>query len=161
MEPRIFFDMDNTLADFSITNEMDYALEHMMEPGYFAGLKLINPATNDIMALLQRQGFEVFILSACINTPYCKQEKKDWIKKHIPCIADDNVILVNIGESKADKIGIINNLDILVDDYGHNLKEWHEKGGKSVKFLTPTSANKPRLAMPIKNIAELIFDNMN
>lgn len=159
MKSRIFFDMDNTLADFSITNEMDYALEHMMKPGYFAGLKLINPATNDILGLLQRQGFEVFILSACVPSATCKQEKREWIVKNIPCIADDHVILVDIGANKADAIGDISRFDTLVDDYGCNLKEWHEKGGKSVKFLIPTSANKTRLCPSVSNIEYLLLDN--
>lgn len=130
----IFVDMDGTLAKFF---EKTDCLERMYEKGYFYNLKPYD-IVNDINKLIA-EGEDVYILSACIDSPYCKEEKIAWIHTYLPELEDENIILCEVGENKADKISVVvgenrikycqeNNYPIiLIDDYSENLYNWEMK----------------------------------
>lgn len=143
---KIFYDMDNTIALFSHKANPDMALERMFEEGYFRNLPIM-PNAMETLAGLQWEGHEVFILSACINTPYCKQEKQQWIENYLPFIPKSNIILCEVGQNKAEIIGNVENC-ILVDDYKKNLIEWKKAGGIPVK---KRSSNKGRWEHIVNN----------
>jgi len=87
---------------------------------------------------LNKAGYTLYILSACIDTEYCKTEKLEWIENNLPFISKDNIILMNVGENKASEFvqatkTEITETDLLFDDYGKNLKDWYEAGGTPVK----------------------------
>lgn len=126
---RLFFDMDNTLADF----DGNGGLDRMHEKGFFRNLK---PYANvvDTMKALYTANLPIFILSACIDTEYCRTEKIEWLAEYLPFIPKENIILVNVGESKAKAIGgTLTTTDVLFDDYKVNLNTWVESGGTAVK----------------------------
>ena len=83
----------------------------------------------------------VYILSACVNSPYCEQEKTDWLLKNMPNINPKNFIFTKVGESKVAKAKeIIENwydyTNILLDDYSKNLEDWsNHETCIGIKFL--------------------------
>lgn len=132
-EMRLIFDMDNTLADFDGSGGID----KMEECGFFRNLQPYANATQVIEGLV-KAGFQVYILSACIDTPYCTQEKKQWLTEHLPMIANSNIILVPYGTNKAKAFmeltgKELGRTDVLFDDYKVNLLAWIEAGGTAVK----------------------------
>lgn len=137
----LFVDMDGTIAKFYY--KKDY-LEKMYEQGYFANLppyamaKAINDFANKETCV------EVFILSACIDSPYCEKEKIDWLLKYMPNIDPKNFLFTKVGESKIQKvinnpkIDNVNRLNILLDDYTLNLEQWKSNEHENmvgIKFL--------------------------
>lgn len=132
----IFVDMDGTLAKFYYHKK---CLEKMYEREYFLRLKPYK-IVDYIRKLVRKGKQEIYILSACINSPYCKEEKWLWVQEFLPEIDDDHIILCNTGENKA-KIAARyrtgNENMILLDDYSENLYNWEMqgRGWYAVKFL--------------------------
>ena len=127
----LFYDLDNTLALFSIKGQEGEALERMFEEGFFRNLPILNNAM-EALAGLMWEGHDVHILSACINSPFCKAEKLEWIAQFLPFIEPHNIHLCDVGQNKAEMIGDVVGT-ILVDDYHKNLEQWTEAGGIAVK----------------------------
>lgn len=127
----IFYDMDNTLADFSLTNHN--ALEQMFEKGYFENLEPLMDIRVTI-EILQKLGYEVVILSACVDSEFCITEKIKWLNKYLPTITRENMVFTAVGEKKTDYVNPVGN--VLVDDYGKNLNDWYNEGGIPVKFAS-------------------------
>ncbi len=131
---RIFIDMDGTLARFH--DEINY-LERMWGKGFFEELK---PFTNMILGtdLINNQAsnVEVYILSAAIDSEYCKTEKHNWLDKYLPNIDKHHRIFTKIGEPKSNFIpGGISKSDYLIDDYNIGLDNWVEHGGSAIKCV--------------------------
>ena len=104
----ILFDMDNTLCLYSRDGDDATALKLMWNKNYYKNLPCFQEAPATI-ELLQKMGFKIKILSACIKSKYCKKEKLDWIHYHLPSINDEDIILIENGENKADYIDNIEN----------------------------------------------------
>lgn len=130
---RLFLDMDGTLARFY---EQDDCLERMWEDGFFENLNSYAEMVAAMKIIIeQRKDIEVFVLSA-VNTFSAGLEKINWLKKYMPEIKEENIIICNFGENKAEKVpnGISEN-DILVDDYTANLLNWKNSGGTAIKAI--------------------------
>jgi 5'(3')-deoxyribonucleotidase len=137
----LFVDMDGTVAKFYYKKNY---LEKMYEQGYFANLPLYAIAKHIDDFAKKETCVNVYILSACVNSPYCEQEKTEWLLRNMPNINPKNYIFTKVGESKVKKI--INNIDIdnvnclniLLDDYTLNLEQWETNDQKNmvgIKFL--------------------------
>lgn len=144
----ICFDMDNTLCLFSPFGSEELSMKRMYSKGFYRELTCFSEASS-VIENLQRFGFKVKILSACIDTPYCKPEKTAWIHYHLPTIKDEDIILVDVGENKADYIEDIHTT-ILVDDYYKNIQDFYNAGGIGVK---KTFSGKER---PIPQVESLV-----
>lgn len=134
---RAFFDMDGTIARFY---DYEDCLEKMWEPGFYENLGVHEQMVNSLEEMVDIFGKEnVYIISACIDTPYCKSEKINWIKKNIPnTILDSHIILVPTGVKKTDFVpGGVHKTDYLIDDYNKNLSDWVEAGGTGIKAINP------------------------
>ena len=135
----LFVDMDGTLAKFYYKKN---CLEKMYEQGYFENLPLYAMAKHIDEFAKKDTCVNVYILSACINSPYCEQEKVAWLLKNMPNLNPKNFIFTKVGESKKQKVALtIDNMqeyvNILLDDYTKNLVEW-SNGGENmigIKFL--------------------------
>lgn len=132
----IFVDMDGTLAKFYYHKK---CLEKMYEREYFLSLKPYK-IVDYIRKLVRKSEQEVYILSACINSPYCKEEKRLWVQEFLPEIDDDHIILCKTGENKAEIAALYRAYDddmILLDDYSANLYQWEirGRGWYAIKFL--------------------------
>lgn len=134
---RGFFDLDGTVARFY---DLENCLEVMREKGFYLNLGVHKKMLKELIKFADTYGVEnTFIISACIDTPYCMPEKLAWIKKNIPIkLPAENIILVPCGVPKTDFVpGGVKSTDLLFDDYGDNLLKWAEAGGTPVKAINP------------------------
>lgn len=138
-KPRLFVDMDGTLAVF---NQID-KLETLYEQGYFVNL---TPQVNvvDAVRMVQaRDEIEVFVLSAVLtDSKYAQVEKNEWLNIYLPEIDERHRIFMPCGEDKTmyvpDKIL---EEDVLLDDYTVNLNAW-EPPAKGLKLLNGINGTK-------------------
>ena len=160
----LFVDMDGTIAKFYY--KKDY-LERMYEQGYFENLPLYAIAKQINEFADKDTCVNVYILSACINSPYCEQEKVAWLLKNMPNINPKNFIFTKVGENKVLKAKtIVENFDecinILLDDYTLNLEQWQEQSllCMGVKFINgmndTTKTWKGAKAKTFKQLEEII-----
>ena len=138
--------MDGTLARFH--DEVMY-LERMYEKGFFERLKPFENLVEAVNKFIKQDNIEVYILSAAISQPWCKDEKNRWLNKYLPDIDSKHRIFtdgVQISktvfcpdayisrDSQTGKNKIhISEYNILLDDYNKNLTEWQEAGGTAIK----------------------------
>lgn len=135
----LFVDMDGTIAKFYYKKN---CLEKMYEQGYFANLPLYAMAKQINNFASKDTCVNVYILSACIKSDYCEQEKVEWLLKNMPNISPTNFIFTQVGESKVLKAkSKVENfgecINILLDDYTLNLEMWQAYNPlcMGVKFL--------------------------
>lgn len=140
---KIFLDLDGTLAKFNVRN----ALKRFdNEKGFFAKLG----AYKNIEKIneMAKNG-NVYIISASPNEQ-ADNDKMVWIKKYLPNVKVENIVLCRLGENKAKIIENKYNIKIdkncmLLDDYTKNLTEWETVGGVGIKRLTTVSDNSRKL----------------
>lgn len=144
---RLYFDMDGTIVD--TYGQWNGKLEEFTEPGFFRNLPakekdvmLEMIAIRDSFETVFNQNVEMHILSAC-PCEVAKIDKAMWIQKHLGnVVKTENIHFIMVGENKADSIEGLNEYDFLIDDYGKNLKEWHEAGGTSIKVYPTTGKER-------------------
>lgn len=152
---KIFLDMDGTLARFNVRN----ALERFEnERGFFANL-LAYKGIENINEMVKNGN--VYIISASPNI-YADIDKKTWLKKYIPDLKNENILLCRNGQNKAKFIE--NKLEIridkncfLLDDYTKNLIEWEQAGGTGIKRITKVSDNSTKKwkGLELKDLCKL------
>ena len=128
---RLFLDMDGTLAKFH--DEANY-LERMYEEGFFANLRPFeNMIAGAKLFMKQHPEVPVFVISSCVDSPYCVQDKNRWLDEHLN-IPMDQRIFPPMGASKADYIpGGVTKEDHLLDDYNKGLNQFMYDGGSAIK----------------------------
>ena len=146
----IYFDMDNTLCLFSVYGQEDASMKAMYSKGFYRELPCFSEAPA-VLENLQNLGYKVKILSSCIDSPYCKPEKKLWLNYHIPTLNDEDIILINVGENKADYIENPET-SILIDDYYKNIQNFYEQGGIGIK---KTYSGKERPIPQVESLVDL------
>lgn len=144
----IYFDMDNTLCLFSPYGDVETSCRVMYQKGFYRELLCFSEAPTVLENLLGI-GFNVKILSSCIDSEYCRPEKTAWVNYHLPFVEDKNILLLPIGQSKST---LIPNPEksILVDDYHINICDIYNHGGIGVK---KTFSGKER---PIPQVSSLV-----
>lgn len=140
---KIFLDLDGTLAKFNVRN----ALKRFdNEKGFFAKLG----AYKNIEKINEMaKAGNVYIISASPNEQ-ADNDKMIWIKKYLPNVKIENIVLCRLRENKAKIIENKYNIKIdknciLLDDYTKNLTEWETVGGVGIKRLTTVSDNSRKL----------------
>jgi len=146
---RIFLDMDGTLVGFPDTREDKHLLTKMYEKGFFENLEPL-PFLHEMNKVAALFPENIYVLSACIDSPYCKPEKILWLKKHLPAACKENVIFTTTKRKKALYIAEklygsrrrrLSKYDILIDDYSKNIVEWEQAGGTAIKFKNGYNLN--------------------
>lgn len=148
--------MDNTLADFDIT-EPNAMNRFQTEKDFFTNLKQINNNATLVNQMIAK-GIKCYILSASPNKQ-ADNDKIKWLKKHIPNLKKHQIIFCRLGENKAKYIKDLKNAT-LIDDYTLNLIKWIESGGKGIKYLNGVNGingvSAKKGIASIKDIIELI-----
>lgn len=140
---KIFLDLDGTLAKFNVKNALT---RFDNEIGFFAKLGAYKGV--DYVNALAKSGC-LYVISASPNAQ-ADLDKMTWLKKYLPNIKEENIVLCRLGENKAkvieDKLNIkIDKTCFLLDDYTKNLTEWESVGGVGIKRLTSVADNSRKL----------------
>lgn len=139
-KPRLFVDMDGTLAKF---NNQISSEEQLYEKGYFFNLEPQMDVVDAIRDIIKEDKMEVFALSAVLtDSLYALNEKNEWLDKYLPELGDDRRVFSPVGQEKA--LHIPNGIqqgDILLDDYSKNLHEW-PKDGLAIKLMNGINGTK-------------------
>jgi len=126
MVKQINFDMDGTLANFyGVENWLDYLVANDATP-YEVATPLFNfSALARVLNRLQRQGWEICIISWLAKNSTedfnnrVEEVKREWLAKHLPSVQWDNISIVPYGTPKS----TCGN-GILFDDEKPNRNEW-------------------------------------
>lgn len=152
---KIFLDLDGTLARFNVKNALK---RFENEIGFFERLA---PYKNigEIDRLASKRN--VYIISASPNLR-CDLEKMFWVRKYLPSLPIENIVICRVGENKAEiikqKLGVdINAETYLLDDYTKNLVEWETAGGVGIKRITKVADNSTKKwqGLQLKDLCEL------
>ena len=125
----IYCDMDGVLANFSRKVRAVERFEN--EKGFFKNLAPIKTNVESIKLLIENN-YNVYILSASPNES-ADNDKIEWLKKYLPMIKNENIILMRNGENKADFVKTNEN-NLLFDDYSKNVNDFLNRGFDSVKI---------------------------
>lgn len=150
-KPRLFVDMDGTLAEWRQINIVVKSQEEATEkevanrlnqilysPGYFSSLEPHYEVVRAIKSLISSNEIEVYILSCVLPdkdgiSPL--DQKNKWLDKYLAEVDSSHRIFVPDGEDKKKYVpGGIKENDTLLDDFTKNLEKWAEIG-KSIKLL--------------------------
>ena len=143
----IYFDMDGVLAKWN----PDASEEETHEKGYFANREADDPVVELVKMFItlpkfvETNGVNVFALSAVYEDDHSSKEKDEWLMK----VGLDKItrLFVPYGQNKSEFIESDEEvINVLVDDYGKNLREWG-KAGKNfipVKYYNGIN-NLPKL----------------
>lgn len=126
----VYIDMDGVIADFN--NEINALDRFATEEGFFKKLRPMNEF--GVKQLIHNPNINLFVLSASPNKQADK-DKKAWLNYYYPQIKKSNIIIMRVGENKADFMKTKNG--VLLDDYGKNCNQWRERGHQAVKVERP------------------------
>ena len=129
MNITINFDMDGTIADlYGVENWLEYLINEDTTPYAVAEplLRLCTLARK--LNALQRAGYDLAVISWLSKSgseaynEAVTEVKLNWLKKHLPSVAWDSIIIVPYGTPKQNFCE--NPLDILFDDEAKNRDNW-------------------------------------
>ncbi len=160
MKVNLFLDMDGTLAKFYANPNY---MEKMFEPNYFATLKPYAIVDTIKEIIKEMPIVKVMVLSACVDTEYCEEEKQIWLDHYLPEIPQENRAFCKVGEDKTDLARLLvgkEDINILLDDYSVNLEQWKAQGWVAIKFVNGINDKKgndyPLKVKSGKQLKELI-----
>lgn len=126
-----YIDMDGVLANF---DGQPNAVERFRdEKGFFEILEPIKENVEAVARMIENHE-SVRILSKSPNHNADKDKIK-WLKKYLPQIKQQNIILIRNHQNKQDYMAT--KQGILFDDYGQNCREWEKVKGNVAVKITP------------------------
>ena len=130
MKIRINFDMDGTIANlYGVDNWLEYLMNEDATPYAVAEPMVRLCALAKRLNTLQREGYEIGIISWLSKNGSVEYGEKvtavkiAWLKKHMPSVHWDKVVIVPYGTPKQNFCE--NSLDVLFDDEKRNRDEWN------------------------------------
>ena len=148
----ILFDADNTLYHYSTYKRVEESKREMYYKGFYHNLP-VYPEAPVVVENLQRFGLTVGILSATIDSPFCRPEKLASFAYHFPTISPDNIFLCEQGIDKSTVVGDVRHT-ILVDDYHGNINQWYQAGGVAIK---KSYSGKKRPVPVVTSLVDLFY----
>ena len=169
----IFIDMDGVLADFftewgKLMGKKDWrdigpeniskALEKIKQTeNFWLDLPLTSNAKNLINLVKQIKGEYNILSSPLPGDPKSEPHKRQWIKKNLNFFPPKKIFIRHDKESFATQSDGTPN--ILIDDYGVNVRKWEASGGvgfkhKDHKFERTAKAIKQHMDDPVDETKE-------
>lgn len=134
MKNNIFVDMDGVLAVY----EKD-VVNLMYGEGFFLNRPQIKPMVEVVRQLVNKEIYNVYILTSCIDSEYCIPEKAAWLDNVLPELPKENRIYVPYGTVKSEfaqeAVNTKNAINVLIDDYTENLDKWTLPGALPIKVM--------------------------
>ena len=144
----IYVDMDGVLADFfgewtrlmnvdhwsKIDNDgLPQALQKIRDTDEFWLRLPILPQAKELLTLIKNIKGEYNICSSPLqDDPNSEPHKREWIKKNLSFFPPKNIYIThNKPQYAKNKDGTPN---ILIDDFGRNVKQWEDAGGIGFKY---------------------------
>ena len=144
----IYVDMDGVLADFFgewtklmnvdhwskiDNNGLPGALQKIRDTDEFWLRLPILPQAKELLTLIKNIKGEYNICSSPLqDDPNSEPHKREWIKKNLSFFPPKNVYIThNKPQYAKNKDGTPN---ILIDDFGRNVKQWEDAGGIGFKY---------------------------
>lgn len=132
---RIWFDMDGTIADlYAVENWLPKLRAYDPSPYAEAAPLLRLCSLAKMLNRLSRSGVAIGIISWLSKDPdpdygqAVSIAKREWLKKHLPSVEWDEIVIVPYGTPKSEAVNIQPH-DILFDDEQPNRSEWENAGG--------------------------------
>lgn len=129
MNVTINFDMDGTIADlYGVENWLDYLIAGNVFPYANAAPLLRLCVLARYLNQLQKQGYKLAVISWLSKNGTDEynvevaEVKREWLKKHLPSVEWDEIIIVPYGTPKESFCHSCN--DILFDDEKKNRDNW-------------------------------------
>jgi len=144
----IYVDMDGVLADFfdswaklmkvdkwwniNKQHNMDDALQKIRDTDDFWLNIPLTPNAKNLLNLIKKVKGSYNICSSPLpGDPKSEPHKREWIKKHLAFFPPKNIYITHDkAQFAVQKDGTPN---ILIDDYGVNIRKWEEAGGIGFK----------------------------
>jgi len=166
----IYVDMDGVLADFftewakimgvkhwsDIPNQynIEDALEKIRDTkDFWLDLPLTPNAKNLLSIIKEVKGRYKILSSPLANDPRCEDHKREWVNNNLGFFPPEEVIISHNKAQYAKQADGTPN--ILIDDYGVNIRAWEAAGGygfkhKDHKFERTASAIKQHMQEPVE-----------
>jgi 5'(3')-deoxyribonucleotidase len=173
----IYVDMDGVLADFfgewtrlmnvdhwsKIDNDgLPQALQKIRDTDEFWLRLPILPQAKELLTLIKNIKGEYNICSSPLqDDPNSEPHKREWIKKNLSFFPPKNVYIThNKPQYAKNKDGTPN---ILIDDFGRNVKQWEDAGGigfkyKDHKFERTAKQLQKHMTEPVKEAFDTKVD---
>ena len=166
----IYVDMDGVLADFftewgklmKVDNWWDINDKHNIDDAlqkirdtdnFWLDLPLTKNAKNLLNLIKQVKGSYIILSSPLPGDKNSEHHKREWIEKNLSFFPPKQVLIRHDKETFATQSDGTPN--ILIDDYGVNVRKWEANGGvgfkhKDHKFERTASAIKQHMDEPVK-----------
>lgn len=166
----IYVDMDGVLADFftewgklmKVDNWWDINDKHNIDDAlqkirdtdnFWLDLPLTKNAKNLLNLIKQVKGSYIILSSPLPGDKNSEPHKREWIEKNLKFFPPKQVLIRHDKETFATQPDGTPN--ILIDDYGVNVRKWEANGGvgfkhKDHKFERTASAIKQHMDEPVK-----------
>ena len=153
--PDVYVDMDGVLVDFfnewaRIMNVKSYrdipkeqigkALKKIVNtPNFWEDLPTLAGHKELLNTIKATKGKYKILSSPLANDPNVDPGKREWVRKHLNFFKPEQVIIDhNKSKYETKQDGTPN---LLIDDFGKNVKGWQSAGGIAIKHHTTTTAN--------------------
>jgi len=141
----IYVDMDGVLADFfgvwtkmvGVKNwkevkDVDSALDMIRaQKDFWINLPLTSNATKLLNSIKKVKGNYTILSSPLPDDPNSEPQKREWVKKMLSSFAPKRVIITHNKSAYAKQPDGTPN--ILIDDYGDNIRKWESAGGIGIQ----------------------------
>lgn len=149
MLPQIYCDMDQVLVnflgganavlrskglpDFTVANKEEKWEAIKTVPKFWANL---DPMPDGMILWKFIKPYNINILSTpSRRMPSCKQEKIEWINKHLGQKNINEIIIVPREQKQNYAVTRDRKPNILIDDHIKNIAEWESKGGIGIRHI--------------------------
>ena len=145
--PIVYLDMDGVLADFFGEVAREHGVEHWKQvrrremtivqtarqSGFFRKLPVLPNAQELIRGVLRQAGAYSILSSPLLsNVEESSKEKMQWLQQHLQQHPPQSIIFDHEKHKFATQADGTPN--ILIDDYGTNIRLWEANGGIGIKY---------------------------